>query len=82
MNKTRKARKSPYPTREEWKQTFATLLKTRMEYLEIDQAELARRAEISKQAVDTYLRGANAPSSYTLFKLCIVLAVNPDYFMM
>ena len=82
MNKTRKTRKSPYPTREEWKQTFATLLKQRMEYLKIDQYELAKRCEISQTTIHYYVHGANTPSAYTLFKLCMVLAVNPDYFMM
>lgn len=82
MNKTRKTRKSPYPTREEWKNTFATLLKQRMEYLKIDQVELAKRCEISQTSISFYTQGLTVPSAYTLFKLCIVLAVNPDYFMM
>lgn len=82
MNKTRKTRKSPYPTREEWKKRFAILLRERMEYLKIDQVELAKRCEISQQSVCGYTQGRCAPNAYTLFKLCIVLAVNPDYFMM
>ena len=75
-------KRSIYPTREEFKQKFAVMLKTRMEQLKLDQYELAKRCEISQAAVSHYICGRRIPSAYTLYKLCIVLAVNPDYFML
>lgn len=83
MKPLRKPRKrSPYPSKEEWSERFASLLVVRMESLKIDQCELAKRCEISQQAVSHYVHCRRTPSAYTLFKICIVLGVSPDYFMM
>ena len=75
-------KRSIYPTREEFKQKFAVMLKTRMEQLKISQSELAERAEISKTDICLYIKGRYVPTAYNLYKLCIVLAIRPDYFMM
>ena len=64
---------------ERWLREFAARLRHRMEYLGLNQLELAKRAGITRPTVSAWLTLRNSPTAINIVKIAKVLAVKPEY---
>lgn len=66
-------------TKYEWKCEFARRLKNRMDELNLNEAELADRAGVSKGHISKMVNCKISPLGYTIFKIAKALSVEPSY---
>lgn len=64
---------------EKWMLEFAARLRHRMEYLNINSRELAKRAGITGPAITSWLRRETTPTAMNIVKVAKILAVKPEY---
>ena len=64
--------------REEWRHGFAERLLVLMENRGMNEAELRRRADVSKSMLYYYLHGHSEPTGYVIVRLCRALGVSAD----
>ena len=64
---------------ERWMREFATRLRHRMEYLGLNQMELAKRSGVTRPAISAWLTRRNTPTAINIVKIAKVLAVKPEY---
>lgn len=57
---------------------FGRALRVRRKALDLSQEELALEAGVDRNFVSLLERGRNQPSLSTIFKLCVVLKINPS----
>jgi transcriptional regulator with XRE-family HTH domain len=57
---------------------FAKRLRERARYLELSDAEVARRAGLAERRYGHYVRGVREPDFSTLLRICAVLDVTPN----
>lgn len=62
----------------EWLVKFADRVKKRLEYLEMSQAECAKRANLTQQEISFIVRARLAPTILTLKRLSFALAMKPS----
>ena len=62
-----------------WMREFVARLEHRMEYLNINKGELARRAKLTPGTVSNWFHYKNGPTAMNLVKIAKVLAVKPAY---
>lgn len=60
---------------------FKERFKEVLYYNEVNQSELAKRINVSKQCVSDYKSGKSVPSLDTLYEICLVLDVSADYLL-
>ena len=65
-------------TKEEWMIEFGKRISARMDYLEMTQAELGRRAGIDPMSISQYVHGKNCPIAYHVAALAEALATTSD----
>ena len=63
----------------EWMKMFGLRIRSRMEELEITQAELVRLSGIPQSSLSVYLRGMTEPRITAITKLAKALGVAPSY---
>ena len=63
---------------DEMKREFARRLKEKLIQHQMNQSELARRIDVSKDAVSAYMRARNLPSRITLKRIAMVFGCKPE----
>ena len=65
----------------EWRKEFAKHMRARMEFLDINQRQLAKMSGVSESEISRYLRGLKTPLAYTVTRLATGLNMKPAELM-